>query len=99
MAISGSRAILGVVSRSETLDLQPGDCIVWGGPDLDLPPNRIIVGMVGKVLKASDNPLADRVRKELGISLADAAWALVEFENGAKVVVSERDRFEKVREQ
>ena len=50
--------------------------------------------MVGKVLKANDNPLADRVKE----AIRDGAWSLVEFEDGVQLMVNRRHRFDKVRE-
>ena len=45
-----------------------------------------------------NNPLAQQLREE-GFPIQAGPWALVEFENGMKLMVREGIRFEKVREQ
>jgi hypothetical protein len=54
--------------------------------------------MVGKVIKTSDNPLAQQLKEE-GVPIQAGPWALVEFENGMQLMVRDGMAFEKVREQ
>ena len=58
---------------------------------------RILIspGMRGKVIRRSENLLAHAARKE-GLPNAAGPWALVEFENGFRMVVDGRARFERV---
>ena len=52
-------------------------------------------GMKGKVITRSENLLADAARK-VGLPIAAGPWALMEFENGFRVVVDSRARVERV---
>ena len=54
-------------------------------------------GMRGKVITRSENLLAHAARKA-GLPIDAGAWALVEFENGFRLVVDTRVRLEKVKE-
>ena len=55
-------------------------------------------GMRGKVITRSENLLADAARKK-ALSITAGPWALVEFENGFRLVVDSRASFERVKEQ
>ncbi len=57
----------------------------------------ITPGMRGKVITRSENLLAHAARKA-GLPIVAGPWALVEFENGFRMVVDSRARFERVRE-
>ena len=46
----------------------------------------------------SDNPLAQKLKEE-GVPIEAGPWALVEFENGKKLMVRKGMGFEKMREQ
>lgn len=83
------------MSRSLKLDLQPGDYIVWKDDKEPL----LKEGMVGRVLKASDNSMAAELAVLIGVpSLPNAEWALVRFENGHEVLVNRYYRFEKIKQ-
>jgi hypothetical protein len=95
------------VSESTTpdqLNLQVGDYIIWQDEQIsikDAQDQRTCIvspGMVGKVIKRSDNPLAQQLKEE-GVPINAGPWALVEFENGFKLMVREGIKFEKMREQ
>jgi hypothetical protein len=55
-------------------------------------------GMVGKVIKRSDAISAQKFKEE-GVPIQAVPWALVEFENGLKLMVRKGMGFERVREQ
>ena len=95
------------VSESTTkdqLDLQVGDYIIWKDERISVKDDQgqrtciVSPGMVGKVVKRSDNPLAQQLREE-GVPIQAGPWALVEFENGMKLMVRKGIQFEKMREQ
>ncbi len=82
------------LSSGRILSLQVNDWIIWQGKShedaIPLPP-----GTVGKVLKVSENRLAQEAR-ELGLPITAGPWALVEFENGFQIVIVDRYEFERV---
>ncbi|MDA2933137.1 hypothetical protein MYX82_02210 [Acidobacteria bacterium AH-259-D05] len=86
------------------LDLEVGDYIIWKDEEISFKDDSgnqvhfVAPGMIGKVIKESDNPLAEQLR-EAGVRINAGPWALVEFENGAKLMVRDGMHFEKVREQ
>ena len=55
-------------------------------------------GMKGKVITRSENFLAHAARKA-GLPITAGPWALVEFENGLRMVVDSRARVEKVKDE
>ena len=91
-------------TTKDQLDLQVGEYIVWRDERIsiknngDNQVNLVSSGMIGKVIKASDNPLAQQLKHE-GVPIDAGPWALVEFENGAKLMVRDGMDFQKVREQ
>ncbi len=58
----------------------------------------ITPGMKGQVITRSKNLLAHAVRKA-GMPITAGPWALVEFENGFRLVVDSRARVEKVKDE
>ena len=95
------------VSESTTkdqLDLQIGDYIIWKEEQISIKDDQgqstciVSPGMVGKVIKRSNNPLAQKLKEE-GVPIEAGPWALVEFENGMKLMVRKGMGFEKMREQ
>ncbi len=58
----------------------------------------IFPGMTGKVIMRSKNLLAQAARKA-GLPITAGPWALVEFENGFRMVVDGRARVERVWEE
>ena len=91
-------------TKSFRLGLQVGDYVIYQGVETELFDGdkslgvEVSPGMAGKVLKASDNPLAKEASKELGFHL-DAAWALVQFENGKCIILHAGTKLEKVKVQ
>ena len=89
-------------TKSTRLGLKVGDYVLLHEEDIELRDEdgsllfEVSNGMVGKVIKASDNIVAQEIRRETGLPL-DSAWALVEFENGAHMMINPRSRFEKVK--
>ena len=87
---------------STSLDLHVGDHIKWLGDDLCHPDQNgteklhLPHAAIGKVLQVSDNPLAQYVEKELGISIGDASWALVQFQNGFRMILRSGQKFQKI---
>ena len=88
--------------RSTSLNLQVGDHIRWLGDDLRHPDQNGIKKLhlphaaIGKVLQVSDNPLAQYMEKELDISIGDASWALVQFQNGFRMILRPGQQFRKI---
>ena len=88
-------------SKSDRLGLKVVDYVVLQEEDIELPDENgsvlfeVSKGMVGKVIEASDNIGAQQIRIETALPL-DLAWALVEFENGAQMMLNPRSKFEKV---
>ena len=91
-------------TTKDQLNLQIGDYIIWQDEQISVKDDQgqstciVSPGMVGKVIKRSDNPLAQKLREE-GVPIQAGPWALVEFENGFRLMVREGIRFEKMREQ
>ena len=88
--------------RKEPLDLEIGDTIIWRGEGVRIRNDKegmvlIVPGTKGEMITRSENLLARAARKE-GLPIAAGPWALVEFENGYRMVVDSRVRFERVRE-
>ncbi len=87
---------------SNSLDLQVGDHIKWLGDDLCHPDSNEMERLhlphaaIGKVLQVSDNPLAQYVGKELGVSIGDASWALIQFQNGFRMILRPGQQFQKI---
>ncbi len=87
---------------STSLDLQVGDHIRWLGDDLchsdQTGTERLHLphAAIGKVLQVSDNPLAQYMEKELGVSIGDASWALVQFQNGFRMILRPGQKFQKI---
>ena len=91
-------------TTKDQLDLQIGDYIIWKAEQISIKDDQgqstciVSPGMVGKVIKRSDNPLAQKLKEE-GVPIEAGPWALVEFENGKKLMVRKGMGFEKMREQ
>ena len=91
-------------TTKDQLDLQIGDYIIWKAEQISIKDDQgqstciVSPGMVGKVIKRSDNPLAQKLKEE-GVPIEAGPWALVEFENGMKLMVRMGMGFEKMREQ
>ncbi len=74
--------------QKETLNLQVGEFIVW--QDVELEGQSVSQGMKGKVLSLHDGFHLDVIQ---GGSVPPKA--IVEFENGMRLMVDERMRWEK----
>ncbi len=85
--------------RKEPLDLEIGDTIIWRGEGMRIEEGVILLapGVKGTVVTRSEHLLADAATKAGPISAGP--WALVEFENGFRVVLDSRARFERVKDQ
>ncbi len=70
------------MNESLKLGFKVGDYVEWLGDDS----GRLHRGMMGQVVKASDNPLAAKVAVLWGEDIS-AAWVQVEFEGGVQVAV------------
>ena len=81
----------------EPLDLEIGDTIIWRGEGMQNEEGMTLIspGMRGKVITRSESLLAHAARKA-GMPITAGSWALVELENGFRLVVDNRARFEKV---
>ena len=77
--------------QKETLGLQVGDFIVWQEVELEGHPALVSQGMKGKVLSLHDGFHLDVIQ---GGSVPPKA--IVEFENGMRLMVDERMRWERV---
>ncbi len=79
-------------------DLEIGDTIIWRGEGMRNEQGMILIspGMKGKVITRSENLLAHAARKA-GLPIVAGPWVLVEFENGFRMVVDGRAKFERVR--
>ena len=78
----------------EPLDLEIGDTIIWRDDGMRIRNEKegmilITPGMRGKVITRSENLLADAARKA-GLPITAGSWALMEFENGYRLVVDSR---------
>ena len=84
----------------EPLDLEIGDTIIWRGEGMKNQEGMILIspGMKGKVITRSENLVACSAMKA-GSPITAGPWALVEFENGFRMVVDSRARFERVKEE
>ena len=82
----------------EPLDLEIGDTIIWRGEGRQNEEGMILIspGMRGKVITRSENLLAHAARKE-GLPITARPWALVEFENGFRMVVDCRAKSERLK--
>jgi len=76
--------------QKENLNLQVGDFIVWQEVELEGQPALVSQGMKGKVLSLHDGFHLDVIQ---GGSVPPKA--IVEFENGMRLMVDERMRWEK----
>ncbi len=81
--------------RKETLNLQVGDFIIWRDKAIELEgqPEVVEPGMKGKVLSLHDGFHLDVVQGK-----AIPPKAIVEFENGMRLMVDERMKWERVEE-
>ena len=79
--------------RKETLGLEVGDFIIWQGEAIELEGQPAVVtpGMKGKVLSLHDGFHLDVVQ---GDSIPPKA--IVQFENGMRLMVEERMKWERV---
>ncbi len=77
--------------QKETLNLQVGDFIAWQDVELEGQPALVSQGMKGRVLSLHDGFHLDVVQ---GGSVPPKA--IVEFENGMRLMVDERLRWERV---
>ena len=77
--------------RKETLNLQVGDFIIWQAVELEGHPALVSQGMKGRVLSLHDGFHLDVIQ---GGSVPPKA--IVEFENGMRLMVDERMRWERV---
>ena len=81
-------------------DLEIGDTIIWRGEAMRNEQGMMLIspGMRGKVITRSESLLAHAARKE-GLPIAAGLWALVEFENGFRMVVDSGASVERVKEE
>jgi len=77
--------------RKESLNLQVGDFIIWQGEAVEGQPAVVTPGMKGKVISLHDGFHLDVIQ---GDSIPPKA--VVQFENGMRLVVDERMKWEKV---
>ncbi len=79
--------------RKESLNLQVGDFIIWQGEAVEVEGQPAVVtpGMKGKVLSLHDGFHLDVVQGD-----AIPPKAIVQFENGMRLKVDERMKWEKV---
>ncbi len=77
--------------QKETLGLQVGDYIVWQEVELEGHPALVSQGLKGKVLSLHDGFHLDVAQVE-----PIPPRAIVQFENGMRLMVDERMRWEKV---
>ncbi len=77
--------------RKETLNLQVGDIIVWQDVELEGQPALVSQRMKGRVLSLHDGFHLDVIQ-----SGSVPPKAIVEFENGMRLMVDERMRWERV---
>ena len=77
--------------QKETLNLQVGDFIVWQDVELEGQPALVSQGMKGQVLSLNDGFHLDVLQ---GGSVLPKA--IVEFENGVRLMVDDRMRWERV---
>ena len=83
------------------LNIQVGDYITWKGETMRVSNDEgtehlfVSAEMVGKVVMISKNPLARKLKAE-GIPIKARPWALVEVENGMRMVINSTMAFEKV---
>ena len=80
-------------------DLEIGDTIIWRGEGLRIRNDEegmilISPGIKGKVITRSENLLAHSARKT-GLPITAGPWALVEFEDGFRMVADCRAQFER----
>ncbi len=78
--------------QKEPLNLQVGDFIIWQGEAIEVEGQPAVVapGMKGKVLSLHDGFHLDVVQGD-----AIPPKAIVEFENGMRLMVDERMKWEK----
>lgn len=90
------------MNHNELVKLKVGDHIKWLGDDLchsdqnGIEKLHLPHAAIGKVLQVSDNPLVQYVEKELGVHIGDASWALVQFQNGFRMVLRPPQKFQKI---
>ncbi len=77
--------------QKENLNLQVGDFIVWQEVELEGQPALVSQGMKGKVLSLHDGFHLDVIQ---GGSVPPKA--IVEFENGMRLMVDERMKWERL---
>ena len=77
--------------QKETLNLQVGDFIIWQDEAIELEGQPIEPGMKGEVISLHDGFHLDVIQ---GGSVPPKA--IVEFENGMRLMVDERMRWERV---
>ncbi len=70
------------MNESLKLGFKVGDYVEWRGDDS----GQLQRGMIGRVVKASDNPMAAKVSVLKGEDLS-AAWVVVEFDGAVQVAV------------
>jgi len=80
--------------QKETLNLQVGDFIVWQDVELEGQPALVSQGMKGHLLSLNDGFRLDVLQ---GGSVLPKA--IVEFENGVRLMVDERMKWERVGDQ
>jgi len=76
--------------QKETLGLKVGDIIIWRDKAVQLEGQPVTPGMKGKVLSLHDGFHLDVVQGE-----AIPPKAIVQFENGMRLMVDERMKWEK----
>ncbi len=81
--------------QKETLNLQVGDFIIWQDEAIEVEGQPVLVspGMKGKVISLHDGFHLDVVQVEPILPKA-----IVEFENGMRLMVDERLKWERVDE-
>jgi len=83
------------VSESLKLGLKVGDYVEWVGPNTDSPSGHLKPGMLGRVIKASDNILSSQMAVLTGADVS-SPWVLVEFENSVRVVVRKASELQRI---
>ena len=82
------------MSESLKLGFKVGEYVEWVVSDDQT--SGLKPGLVGRVIKASDNTMAAQVSALSGIELS-SAWVLAEFENSARVVVRKATEVRRIR--
>ncbi len=82
------------MNESLKLGFKVGDYVEWRGNDS----GQLQRGMIGRVVKASDNPMAAKVAVQWGEDIS-AAWVVVKFPGAGQVAVRKASDLRRVRVQ